>query len=131
MGNMNSPREQLETARTKLRGAPGNEVAQRAAQSEVSIDCAIEITEALIGLKVAVEDMANRTVTVANNLIAAIDKATVQLVIASGESTNVAKESATLSGKLNRLTKWIIAAAVLSAIAAAIQAGVALHAIFK
>jgi hypothetical protein len=125
--NMDTPKYRLETIKEKIRNAPGNEAAQRVAQSEINVDCAIEIAEALIGLKVAMNSMANQVATVMINLTAAIDKATAQAVLSSEESTKVAIESTKLSGHLNRLTKWIIAAAVLSAIAAIVQAGAAVY----
>jgi hypothetical protein len=128
---MNSPRENLEAAKQKIRKAPQNETALRPVQAEASIDCAIEVAEALISLRVAVEDMANRSVLVIGNLMVVIEKATAQAILSSDESTKVAKESANLSAKLNRLTKWIIIAAILSALAAIIQAGTAVYAILK
>jgi hypothetical protein len=112
-----------------LRNAPGNEAAQRSAQLVADIKCAIEIGEALLDFKVAVQDTANRAVLVLGNLTSAIDKATTQAEISSQEATSVAKESAKFSQQLNRLTLWVITAAVLSAIAAIIQAGVALYGI--
>lgn len=60
-----------------------------------------------------------------------IDEATTQAGISSQEATMVAKQSAQLSQQLNRLTRWVIAAELLSAIAATIQAGAALYAVFE
>jgi hypothetical protein len=128
---MDSPRERLESSKQKIRAAPGNETAQRPVQSEVNVDCAIEITEALISLEVAVADMADRTALVAGNFIRAIEKATEQAEISSRESTAVAKESATLSRRLNKLTLWIILAALLSALATVVQSVAAVREILK
>lgn len=125
--NMSTPRERLEQHKAVFRNTPGNEDAFRPTLAASNVDCAIEITEALIGLKVAVDSMANQVATVMINLTAGIDKATAQSVLSSEESTKVAKESTTLSGQLNRLTRWIIAAAVLAAIAAVVQAGAAVY----
>jgi hypothetical protein len=44
-----------------------------------------------------------------------------------GLTTKVAKESTKLSGQLNHLTKWVIGAAVLAALGAVVQAGVAVY----
>lgn len=110
---MTTPRARLEESKQKLRKMTGNDVAQRLVISEVNVDCAVEMAETLVGLTVVVEDMANRSVIVMDNLIAAVDKA-------AAESANVAK-------KLNTLTIWIIMAAIASAIAAAVQAGVAVY----
>jgi hypothetical protein len=60
-----------------------------------------------------------------DKLTGAITAATEKAGRSSAEATAVATQSANLSGQLNRLTKWIIGAAVLSAISATIQAGVA------
>jgi hypothetical protein len=60
------------------------------------------------------------------NLQKAITEATTNLQTAI---TSAANESSNLSRKLNRLTLWIIAAAILSAIAAIIQAYAAIAAI--
>jgi hypothetical protein len=128
---MGSPLERLKSVKEKLRHTPGNQATQGQAQMEANLDCAIEINEALIGLTFAVNDVANRTVDVLNRLTAAIDKATAQAEISSHEATSVSKESAKVSRQLNRLTVWIIIAAILSAVAAAIQAGTALYGILK
>lgn len=124
MGTQNT---RLEETLARIRKTPGNEAPQRQAQMEASVECAIELYGAMSGLKVAVEDMANRTVLVANRLTAAIEKATDQAEVSSHESTNVALQSANLSRKLNRLTVWIIIAALLSAAAAVVQAWAAVH----
>ena len=50
----------------------------RKAQMEADIQCTIEIVDALRGLAGAANDMANRSVTVMNNLIGKIDEATKQ-----------------------------------------------------
>jgi hypothetical protein len=128
---MSTPRERLEETRKQARSAGGHDAAQMAAQTQASIDCAVEITEALMGLTTAVQSLETNSVKVMSNMIGRIDTATEQVVISSTESTKVAKESTKLSGQLNFLTKWIIAAAILSAIAAAIQAATALYAILK
>jgi len=126
---MSTPRERLEETRKQARGAGGHDAAQMAAQTQASIDCAIEMAKSVIGLTVAVNDMANRSVTVMNNVIEAMNKSTQQLVVSANESTLVARESARLSAKLNRLTIWIIAAAVLSA-AAGVQSWVAWYSVY-
>jgi hypothetical protein len=128
---MSTPRERLEQHKAVFRNTPGNEDAFRPTLAASNVDCAIEITEALIGLKVAVDSMANQAFTVMCNLTAAIDKATAQAILSSEESTKVAKESTKLAGQLNRLTSWIIAAAILAAIAAAVQVGAALYVVFR
>jgi len=128
---MDTPRYRLEKLKERIRSTPGNDSAQRAVQMEVDIDCASEVAETLMGLDVAVEDMANRGVSVLGSLTAAIDKATAQAVISSAESTKVAVESTKLAGQLNHLTGWVILAAILSAVGALIQAGVALYTILK
>ena len=74
--------------------------------------------------------MANRGVTVANNLHKTLEATNALTERAAQESTRAAEESAALSGKLNRLTVWIVMAAILSSVAACIQAGVALYAAF-
>jgi hypothetical protein len=107
-----TPTERLRPYLEELQHAPASQRGQ--------IQSAIEISEALTGLTVAVNDMANRMVTVTNNLQKAVETA-------SAESTQAAKESAAVSRQLNRLTRWIIAAAVLSAVAACIQAGAVLY----
>lgn len=127
---MSPLRERLESLKQKLRTTGQNEAAQRGTQLEVDVanfESAIEVSEALIGLN----DSADRAVAVLGSLTAAINKATAQAEVSSREATSVAKESATFSGQLNRLTRWVIIAAVLSAIAAAIQAGVALWGILR
>jgi hypothetical protein len=126
---MSALRERLEETKRQARNAVENNVAKMSAQTEASIDCAIEIAESLMSLTVAVNDMANRSLTVTNNVIEAINKSTQQLVVSSNESTSVARESAKLSATLNRLTIWIIAAAILSAAAAGLQAWVAWYSV--
>jgi hypothetical protein len=124
-----TPRYRLEKIKETMRGVPASP--KEMAQWEVNIDCAVEISEALVGLTVAVQSMEQNSVIVMNKLITEIKGATAQAVISSDESSKVAKESTKLSGQLNWLTKWIIGAAVLSAIAAAIQAYAALYPIIK
>ena len=127
---MSTPGERLSVHKQVLRNPTGNEdVTYRSTPLAAEVDCAIEITEALIGLKVAVDSMANQVATVMVNLTAEINKATAQAVISSNESTKVAHESATLSRKLNRLTFWIVLAALVSAAAAGVQAWGAWYAV--
>ena len=78
-------------------------------QMQVGTECAVEMIEAMGRLTVAVNDMAKGSEA------------------ASKESGKVAVESANLSRKLNRLTFWIVAAAIGSAAAAIVQAAVAVH----
>jgi hypothetical protein len=125
MEGMSTPRERLQKHMTVFRSTPGNEDAFRPTVAAANVDCAIEITEALIGLTVAVQSMETKSVIVMNNLIKKLDEATVQAAESSKESGKVAAESANLSQQLNSLTIWIIIAAFLSAIAAVVQAGVA------
>jgi hypothetical protein len=113
----------------KLNTSP--ETLHRKLQQEAEIRIAIETCESLFALTVAVNDMANRSIETLNKLTGAITAATEQAKTSSAETTNVARESANLSSKLNRLTRWIIGAAVLSAFAAAIQAGVAVFSILS
>ncbi len=128
---MGSPRERLVLLRTRIEGTPGNESAQRKTQIEVDLECAIEINDALVGLTTAANDMSNRLVLTLTNLTGAIEKSTAQAVVSSEEATSVAKESANLSRKLNRLTLWIIIAAIASAASAIVQAVVAILALWK
>jgi hypothetical protein len=108
-----TPRFRLEQYFEKVMNAhsAGGPVALVQVQKEGDIQCAIEIIEAMGRLTVAVNDMANRSEA------------------ASKESGKVAVESANLSRKLNRLTFWIVAAAIVSAIAAGIQAWAAWYTI--
>jgi len=117
--------------RTRIEGTPGNESAQRKTQIEVDLECAIEINYALVGLTTAANDISNRLVLTLTNLTGAIEKSTAQAVVSSEEATSVAKESANLSRKLNRLTLWIIIAAIASAASAIVQAVVAILALWK
>ena len=126
MDGMSTPRERLEEHKEKFRNTPGNEGAFRPVAAAANVDCAIEITEALVSLTATVRSMEMNSVAVMNSLIKRIDEATEQSAESSKESGKVAAESANLSRKLNRLTFWIIVAAFLSAIAAVVQAAVAL-----
>lgn len=119
----------LEELIQRLNTSP--ETLHRKLNQEADIRIAIETCESLFGLTVAVNDMANRSIGTLNKLTEAITAATAQAERSSAEATSVATQSANLSGQLNRLTKWIIAAAVLSAIAAAIQAGAAMFSILS
>src|SRR5262249_42748577 len=125
MEGMTTPRSRLETIKENIRGVPSSP--EKAARMAVSIDCAVEIAESLVGLTVAVQSLEQNSVIVMSNLIKKIDEATIQAAEFSRESGNVARESANLSGQLNSLTKWIVGAALLSALAAAIQAGMAVY----
>ena len=85
---MSTPGERLSVHKQVLRNPTGNEdVTYRSTPLAAEVDCAIEITEALIGLKVAVDSMANQVATVMMNLTAEINEATAQAVISSSEST--------------------------------------------
>jgi hypothetical protein len=120
---MSTPGERLAKYRDVQRVATGNEeMAYRATSQAVEVDCAIEIAEALAGLKAAVNDMASRFVTVMGNLTKEIERATAQAEVSSRESGKAAAESANLARKLNRLTFWIVVAALISAGAAGVQA---------
>jgi hypothetical protein len=68
---------------------------------ETTLDCSIAIYEALDALTHAVNDATNRGIGRVNALIDAINHATTEAEHSSQESTNVAKESAELSRKLN------------------------------
>jgi hypothetical protein len=109
IGMTETPRSRLEQYFEKVMNAhsAGGPVALVQVQKEADIQCAIEIIEAMGSLTVAVNDMANRSEA------------------ASKESGRVAAESANLSRKLNRLTVWIVIAAIASAVAACVQAWVA------
>jgi hypothetical protein len=124
---MSTFRERLDENKAKIRKAPGNDVALRPLEAEAQIDCAIETIDAMTGLKASVDDMANRTVTVINGLTEAIGKATAQAEESAKESGKVVTESAKLSSQLNSLTRWIVVAALLSSLAAVIQAGAAIY----
>lgn len=126
-----SARERLQILQAKLAQTQGNEIPQLAALREANIASAIEISDALAGLNFAINDFANRAATVLGNLTKTIEAATAQAEVSSTESTKVAKESATLSEKLNRLTRWIIVVAVASSLAALVQAGVALYTVWR
>jgi prophage DNA circulation protein len=119
-GMQTTPRSRLEKMKEQIRSVPASP--DKAAQMSVSIDCAVEIAEALVGLTVAVQSMEKNSVTVMNNLIAEIKTATSQAKASAEESGKVAAESANLSRKLNGLTKWIVATAIASSIAAGVQA---------
>jgi hypothetical protein len=120
---MSTPGERLSVHKLVSRTSGGDgETTYRSTPQAAQVDCAIEITEALIGLKTAVNDMANRSVTVMSRLIEGIDKATKQAEASSTDSANLAAESAKLSRKLNMLTIWIVIAAIISAGAAGVQA---------
>jgi hypothetical protein len=124
---MSTPRERLRIEQGLLDNALLNDGPIKKAAAHANIECAIEMTDSLVGLSVAVNDMADRSVTVMNNLITKIDETTKQAAESAKESGKVATESANLSRKVNSLTKWIMTAAILSALAAGIQAGVALY----
>lgn len=119
---METPRDRLAPYREVLRNIPGDVDTYLPTKMAADVDCAIEIAEALIGLKVAVNDMANRSVTVMSNLTKEIEEATAQAEVSSRESGKAAAESANLARKLNRLTFWIVFAALISAAAAGVQA---------
>jgi hypothetical protein len=134
---MSTARERLSLLRKMHPAVSGT--SERPTETTIMVDCVIEITDALLGSQHAIEDMANRVVTVSNNMIGAIHKAREQMELASKESTkaaeesikaakesaNAAKESANLARKLNRLTVCIAIAAIVSALSAAVQAGAA------
>jgi hypothetical protein len=122
-------RAPFEDLLNKLKTSPGTPV--QTLHEEVNIKIAIETCESLFALTVAVNDMANRSIQSLNALTNAITAATEQAGKSSAEATAVAMQSTNLSGQLNRLYKWIIAAAVMSAIAAVIQAGAAVFSILK
>jgi hypothetical protein len=122
---MNTPRYRLERLKETIRNTASSD--QRMTQMNVSIDCAVEIAESLVGLTVAVNSMANQTATVMNNLIAAVDNAREEAKNATTASGRAATESANLAKKLNSLTGWIMAATLLAAAAAVTQAGVAVY----
>jgi hypothetical protein len=124
-----TPRSHLETHARNIQQAGAPEIVFLRARAQADIACATEIIEAMAALTEAVNDMANRSVTVRNNLIDGVDKATAQSKAASIESGKVAVESANLSRKLNRLTFWIVAAAIGSPVAAIVQAVVAVYAV--
>jgi hypothetical protein len=92
---------------------------------------AIAITEALIGLTVAVEDLANRTVTRMNALSETITKASEQSAqtsaLASTQAATASQESGALQRKLNKLTIWIVVAAIASGLGTVVQAIVAVR----
>jgi hypothetical protein len=90
---------------------------------EVQIHSAIEITSALIGLSLGVRELNATTENAAGSLTRVITAATAQAAESSRDAKDLAETSAALSGRLNRLTKWIIGAAIISAAAALIQAG--------
>jgi hypothetical protein len=118
-----SPRARLEPIIEKLRSLTGGTesylLQEKAIADTIS---AVEIIEAMGRLAISVDSMANRSVTVMNNLIDRVDKATAQAEVASMESGKVAHESAKLSRQLNRLTIVIVIAAIASAAAAVVQA---------
>jgi hypothetical protein len=116
---------------TAFRSMPGNEGAARAVIAGVNLDCAIEIAEALVGLTVAVRSLEQNSMLVMNKLLKEIETSTAQTKTSSQESGKVALESANLSRKLNRLTIWIVIAAIVSAGAAAVQASVAWYTVHK
>ena len=136
---MNTARERLSLLRKMHVGVPGTQISERPTETTIMVDCIIEITDALLGSEQAINDMANRVVTVSNNMTGAIDKAREQMEQASRESTKAAeesinaaqesakaaKESANLARKLNMLTVWIAIAAIVSALSAIVQAGAA------
>jgi len=88
-------------------------------EAKASIHSAIAVTESLLGLTVAVNDLANRTIGRLNELTRAIDAATAQARQSSDESSNLSK-------KLNTLTVWIALAAIASAAGTIAQAMIAL-----
>jgi hypothetical protein len=99
---IDTPRSRLEQFLEKVPGGPDSVVLQ--AQMQADVKCAIEIIETMGRLTVAVNDMANRSEA------------------ASIESGKVAAESAKLSRQLNRLTIFVVIAAIVSALAAGLQA---------
>lgn len=101
---------------------PGGPVALAEIQKEADIQCAIEIIEAMDRLAVEVDAMTRSSVSVMSILIERVDKATAQAEAASVESGTVAK-------KLNKLTIWIVIAAIVSAAAAGVQAWAAWYTI--
>ncbi len=125
---MSTARERLSLLRKMHVGVPGTQISERPTETTIMVDCVIEITDALLGSQQAINDMANRVVTVSNNMTGAIDKAREQMEQASRESTKAAeesinaaqesakaaKESANLARKLNMLTVWIAIAAIVS-----------------
>jgi hypothetical protein len=119
---MSTPRERLALLRNTPLGAHGASLSDRPTETTVYLECAIEIADVLVGLQSAINDMANRGVTVSNNLIAKIEEATKQAEESAKESGKLAAESANLARKLNRLTLWIVFAALISAGAAGVQA---------
>lgn len=124
---METPRDRLSPYKDVFRNIPGDVETYRPTKMAADVECAIEVAETLLGLTVAVNDMANRSTTVLNNLITKIDEATKQSAASAQESGKLAAESAKLSGKLNSLTKWIMAATIAAAFAAVVQAGVAVY----
>lgn len=84
----------------------------RGVEMDVKIQAARDVADALTTLHVANNDSASRIATAVNSLTNAIQSTHVQ----------VAKNSTELAARLNRLTLWVLAAVVLSAGAAAIQA---------
>jgi hypothetical protein len=100
-------------------------------QMQGSMQSAIAITEALIGLTVAVEDLANRTVTRMNALSETITKASEQSAqtsaLASTQAATASQESGALQRKLNKLTIWIVVAAIASGLGTVVQAIVAVR----
>lgn len=138
---MSTARERLSLLRKVHLGTDGRTISERPTETTIYLECAVEITDAVLASEHAINDMANRMVTVSNNMIGAIDKAREQMEVAARESTkaaeesiraaqesaNAAKESAKLSGQLNTLTRWIMAATVAAALAAITQAWVAVY----
>ena len=119
---MSTPHERLNALKERAQRIIGYDENFKSVEAEITIDCAIELSESVLALTAAANDMANRTVTVINNLKDKIDAATKQAEESARESGKMAAESANLTRKLNRLTIWIIIAAFLSAGAACVQA---------
>jgi methyl-accepting chemotaxis protein len=124
---LNSPTDRLGKLLQEVNDAPASDYPRL--QLKVPIQSAIEIGAALNSLREVLNEIASRAVTIADNLQSTIEKATEQSEMTAQQSTHAAKESAKLSQQLNRLTLWIIGAAILSAIAACIQAGAAIYSV--
>lgn len=125
----NPAKARLEELIRELNASPETGYSKLRQQADIRI--AIETCDALFGLTVAVNEMAHQSIQALNTLTGAITAATEQAGTSSAGATAVATQSANLSAQLNRLTKWIIWTAVLSAIAAVIQAGVALFGVLR
>jgi hypothetical protein len=125
----NTPRSRLETVFQQIRDAHGSEIPLLKAKAQADIECTIEIIAALTQLSIGIVEMNRTATTMINDLIKSVDKARDQAEASSVESGKVASESANLSRKLNRLTFWIVIAAIVSAAAAGVQAWAAWYTI--